>query len=205
MELEREALGVSGSATNKRTRRNQSERSAAARATIVRAVVQIIQSSGLAGATTRAVAMEAGVSRGALQHHFPSHDDLILEIVNEELTQHLHFRWDTEALRKKSLVQRIDLVLAHYYRVFFSPIFYAVIPLLIDPESAFRKRVQSRLIELQIAINNVWRNVFSDVPVNDEEVVPLRRMAMGAIRDYTLREHYSEAGTWTTDTKMLGI
>lgn len=201
--LEREALAFSVSTTRKRARRTQDERSAVTRATIVRAVVRIIESRGLASATTRAVALEAGVSRGAMQHHFPSHDDLILEIVSEELTQHLHFRWNTEVLRKKSLAQRIDLVLAHYYKVFSSPIFYAVIPVLINPEPTFRKRVQSRLIELQNAINNVWRNVFSDVPVSDEEVASMRRVAMGAIRGYSLRERYSEVGTWPTDAVML--
>ena len=205
MNLEREALAVSVSTTRKvaRVRRTQDERSSATRATIVRAVVRIIERRGLAGATTRAVALEAGVSRGAMQHHFPAHDDLILEIVSEELTQHLHFRWDTDELRTKSLAQRVDLVLAHYYKVFSSPIFCAVIPVLIDPEPAFRKRVQSRLIELQNAINHVWRNVFSDVPISDEEVASMRRVAMGAIRGYALRERYSDVGTWPTDAVML--
>ena len=64
--------------TAKPVRRTQAERSATTRGRILDAAVNCLDRSGYGATTTVSVAAEAGVSRGAMLHHFPSKADLML-------------------------------------------------------------------------------------------------------------------------------
>ena len=64
--------------TAKPPRRTQAERSATTRARILEAAVTCLFKAGYGATTTVSVAAEAGVSRGAMLHHFPSKADLML-------------------------------------------------------------------------------------------------------------------------------
>ena len=59
-------------------RRTQAQRSATTRAAVLRATVACLVELGYAGTTTAEVQARAGVSRGALTHHFPSKSALVL-------------------------------------------------------------------------------------------------------------------------------
>jgi AcrR family transcriptional regulator len=67
-------------------RRSQESRSAAARALLVRAAIEVLADGGYTRATTAAIATKARVTTGALHHHFPSKDDLFFAVL-DELTQ----------------------------------------------------------------------------------------------------------------------
>ena len=64
-----------------RTRRTQAERTAATRAALLEATVQCLVTQGFGGTTTTEVAHRAGVSPGALLHHFPAKADLLCAAV----------------------------------------------------------------------------------------------------------------------------
>ena len=63
-------------------RRSQEERSTATKALILEAATGILFSQGYAAATVQLVAAQAGVSRGAMLHHFPSKADLLGAVVD---------------------------------------------------------------------------------------------------------------------------
>lgn len=63
------------------TRRTQAERREETRAAILDAAVDCIAAEGYAAATTRRIAAWAGVTPGALQHHFASKAELLGEAV----------------------------------------------------------------------------------------------------------------------------
>lgn len=65
----------------RRTRRTQAERTEETRARILDAAVHVLSTRGYAGFRTAEVATQAGVSRGALTHHFPSRDELLVAVV----------------------------------------------------------------------------------------------------------------------------
>jgi AcrR family transcriptional regulator len=50
---------------------------------LLRAALQVVARDGLEGATTSAIATEAKVSEGALYRHFPSKDDLLIEVYRQ--------------------------------------------------------------------------------------------------------------------------
>ncbi len=60
------------------TRRTQAERRAATTEALLEATGQLLCESGYAGTTTTRVAERAGVSRGALLHHYPTRTSLLL-------------------------------------------------------------------------------------------------------------------------------
>jgi AcrR family transcriptional regulator len=64
-----------------RQRRTQEQRRTATRAALLSAAIRCLDKHGYGATTTVAVAAEAGVSRGAMLHHFPSKADLMLAVV----------------------------------------------------------------------------------------------------------------------------
>jgi AcrR family transcriptional regulator len=62
-------------------RRTQEERSASTQDLLVDTTIRLLHADGYAATTTHRIADEAGVSRGALLHHFPSKVDLMIAVV----------------------------------------------------------------------------------------------------------------------------
>jgi AcrR family transcriptional regulator len=151
----------------------------------------------------RAIALRAGVSRGALQHHFPSREDLLLAVVGEEIMADLNQRLDIARMARLPLEARVEQLLAHYYRVYASPIFKAVLSAAVDPTPNFATRLEAVLSQSQSMINRTWREVFIDIAIEDERLSSVRRIVMGALRGYALRERLGEQGNWPTDRQVL--
>jgi AcrR family transcriptional regulator len=64
-----------------RERRSNVDRSATTRRQIFEATVQCLTSGGYGAVTNIRVAEEAGVSRGAMMHHFPTQQDLLVATI----------------------------------------------------------------------------------------------------------------------------
>jgi AcrR family transcriptional regulator len=75
----------------------------ARRAQLARAVWRIVGRDGVAGASVRTVAREAGLSTGSVRHFFASHDQLLLFAV-EELVEQARRRIEQGALARLALV-----------------------------------------------------------------------------------------------------
>ena len=73
----------------RKTRRTQAERSAGTRGKLRDAAIRCLRERGYAATTTLLVAEEAGVSRGAMLHQFPTKVDLMLFVVREVYRQEL--------------------------------------------------------------------------------------------------------------------
>jgi AcrR family transcriptional regulator len=70
-------------------RRTQAQRRAATRAALVDAAAAEFASRGYHGATLDAIAGAAGVSKGAVYHHFSSKEELFLALLDERLEKRL--------------------------------------------------------------------------------------------------------------------
>ncbi|TSE01586.1 TetR family transcriptional regulator [Skermania sp. ID1734] len=69
------------------TRRTQAERTERTRSLLVEAAIRAIRDDGYQAATTRRVAEYAGVSLGAVAHHFPTRADLIAATLDHVATR----------------------------------------------------------------------------------------------------------------------
>lgn len=72
-----------------RVRRTQAERSAETRGKLLSATIRCLRERGYAATTTMLVAREAGLSRGAMLHQFPTKVDLMLFVVREVYAEEL--------------------------------------------------------------------------------------------------------------------
>jgi AcrR family transcriptional regulator len=124
-------------ATRRRGRRTQEERTAAMRARLLEATVECLVEFGYAGTTTTAVVERAGVSRGAILHHFPTKADLVATSVEHVMDRR------NEAFRKRFAVlpkdeNLVDSIVQALWGEINGPIFYAWLELLVasrtDPE-----------------------------------------------------------------------
>ncbi|GAC68344.1 TetR/AcrR family transcriptional regulator [Gordonia soli] len=104
-----------------RTQRTQAQRTAATRAKVLDATVEALVDVGYAGTTTQEVNRRAGVSRGALLHHFPTRESLVVAAVG-----HLVDRRMSELLtRPRTGDEDIDILL----EAFAGPLFDAALEL----------------------------------------------------------------------------
>jgi AcrR family transcriptional regulator len=109
-------------------RRTQEERSAATREAILDAAVGCLVDRGCSGTTTSTIQQRAGVSRGALTHHFPRREQLLVAAVDHLATRRAReLREDVEALPPGGDRSRDALRLV--YRQFVGDLFVAALEL----------------------------------------------------------------------------
>lgn len=102
------------------------DRSRATQAKLLDTTIRIISTRGLAATTVSLVAEEAGVSRGATQHHFPTREVLIREAVQqvaEERTQLLRDKFAELADKEPSDRE----ILARVFDYFTDDLFHAAV------------------------------------------------------------------------------
>jgi AcrR family transcriptional regulator len=112
-------------------RRTQAARTEETLGRILDAAVEMLATKGYAGFRTAEVAAKAGISRGALTHHFPSRDELLLAVVEEV------FRRAGEAGRARagtvhSVDEAISALLSDSHDFFFSELFLVALDLAIQ-------------------------------------------------------------------------
>jgi AcrR family transcriptional regulator len=146
-------------ASSSRPRRTQAERSEAMRARLAAAAFETIASGGLKALRLRAVSAAAGVSQGALLHHFPDKKAVILAAVEQALSL---ARADSSAWQVTGPTEPEALLramLAEFREFFFSDRFWVAMGITMeaakDPElyPSVRKSVAS----LRTPIYEAWR------------------------------------------------
>src|SRR5215469_12497956 len=152
--------GVTGAQTRRRT---QAERTAATRAALLEATVECLVTQGFGGTTTTEVAHRAGVSPGALLHHFPAKADLLCAAVGHlfELRQ-AEFRKAMANLGPGT--DRVEAGVDLLWSMFSGPTFVAWLELWIaarcDP--ALAEAVVRLDREFIAASEAVFRELFAD-------------------------------------------
>jgi AcrR family transcriptional regulator len=201
------AGNAQGAAVFKRRRprqKSQEERSTATRDALIHAAIDLIAERGYAAITTNLVADRAGVSRGALQHHFKSRDELIGAVM-EQLRRGVSFRVDPAPLINRALQDRIDAIVEHYRAMCLSREYRAALNLWIgiDQDSALFGELRKQTRGGQEGTAEDWQAIFQDLEIDPTALRSIRRIVMGSIRGYEQRERVDTAGDWIGDSKVL--
>ncbi len=101
-------------------RRRQEERSEATQARILAAAIECLSKLGYSATTTVAVGEHAGVSRGALLHHFPTRAELIAAAVRR-LFEELDERFRKAFAQVSADEDRIDAAVELIWKGYASP------------------------------------------------------------------------------------
>jgi AcrR family transcriptional regulator len=172
-------------------RPTQEQRSGATRAKLIQATIECIREHGYSATRTSEIAERAGLTRGALQHHFSTKPDLLLAVVasvSEEILEHLRL-----AERKKgSLRERVETTLQEIWDVYRSPGYHVVVEILVATRSDedLRKTLDPYTYSIENVLREWWASFFSDVGVPPDRIEATRHMVRSALRGMAISTDY---------------
>lgn len=169
-------------------RRTQAERSAETQRKLIDAAIAVLHRVGYGATTTGLIAEEAGVSRGAMLHQYPTKVDLMLAVVSEVYdreTEEYRRRGATAASPRERFFQFPELM----WDVLTRPAAMAVLEIMMgsrsDPELAARLAPLERRIEAtsQATVDQILKEGgFPDLP----EMNAMRRLFVAAVRGLSI-------------------
>lgn len=161
-----------------RPRRSHAERTAETRARIIEAVVESISEVGFHNTTAAEIVRRAGVTWGAVQHHFGGKDGILMAVLEASFGHFVHHLGNIEA-DQTPLDKRVDLFIDRAWQHFRSPEYRSTFEILLNSEgrehSTSEPPWQS---EMFTAWHGVWSRIFADVRL------PRRRIAV--LEHYTI-------------------
>jgi AcrR family transcriptional regulator len=129
---------ASPASSQKHKRRTQAERRATTHTALLDAAIDCLVEYGYAKTTTRRIAERAGVTPGALQHHFASKTALLGELIGYMRAKSMSEMFAEGVPNTRSIRKRQELLLDRMWRIYRGPLFTALLELGIgartDPE-----------------------------------------------------------------------
>ncbi len=162
-------------------RRTQAERTAATRERIVRAVVESIAEIGFQKTTANEITRRAGVTWGAVQHHFGGKDG-ILAAVLEESFERFAVRLAAVPIEGATLAERVSAFVDIAWAHFGSPDYRSTFEILLNyTRDAEVEDVPIWESEMFAAWNRVWSKIFADVTLPRRKLVALQAFSISAV------------------------
>src|SRR5690349_15265171 len=107
-------------------RRTQEQRRAETRRKLIEAAIQLLHEAGFARFTLGEVASRAGLTTGAVQHHFPTSDELLREVI-EAVYPMLHIDFSSLYASDLSIAERVGGMVDTYWQKLYGHPDYLVI------------------------------------------------------------------------------
>jgi len=173
-------------ATVESDRRTQEERRATTRAALLDAAIECLVEHGYAGTTTGRVCERAGLSRGAIGHHFHTRADMVVEALRE-LARRRAGEMIGEAERLPPGSERVERALDLLWTWFNGPLFHAAVDVAVaartDPE--LRTTLESIERELGRETLRCCRGMFAaaEADASNDQLI---QMSLAAIRGLAL-------------------
>jgi AcrR family transcriptional regulator len=161
-------------------RRTQAERTAATRERIMRAVVESIAEIGFQKTTANEITRRAGVTWGAVQHHFGGKDG-ILDAVLEESFDRFAQRLAEVRTEGASLAERVSAFVDIAWAHFGSPDYRSTFEILLNYTRDDDDGVPIWQSGMFSAWNRVWSKIFADVDLPRRKVVALQAFSISCV------------------------
>jgi len=164
-----------------RARRSHAERTAETRAKIIAAVVDSIAAVGFQRTTAQEIAHRAGVTWGAVQHHFGGKDGLLIAVLEESFNRFAE-RLDDVSLDSTDLTTRAALFVDRAWAHFRSRHYRSTFEILLnhlgraaEPSDADWRTRMAR------AWDGVWSRIFADSPLPRQQSLALQHFTVSAL------------------------
>lgn len=163
--------------------RTQEQRSAATRKALIEATLDLLAEVGYGRATTGEIAARAGVSRGALMHHFTSKEDLVAVAVEHKLHDATRtIQGWLEQVRAGTL--SFDGFLEHLWTLYSGPLLFVTIEHI--TEARHNETLRTSLVpvvrEFHAALDTTWRAFFRSSALDDDEIEVTLNMTTSLFR-----------------------
>lgn len=154
-----------------KTSRTQEERTSATRARLVEATLDLLLSKGYAGTTTVDIAARAGLTRGALAHHYAGKDELVVEAFDRHLTiVTQEIRTYATLVRDGSL--SLDDFIDRVWTIFSGRFFMLTLEEVTAARhnDFLRVRLVARTRDFHDSLDAIWRQFFDETGLNPLEI-----------------------------------
>ena len=178
-------------------RRTQAERTAETQLRILKAAANLIRRRGYARFRTAEVAAQAGLSRGAQLHHFPTKDSLVvatLEYVFEQ-AQILSRRRAAAINRPRDL---IEAVIEDAKEFFFSEHFMVAIDIVLSTstDQSVRKQILDISRKARRPVEIAWSEALAASGVPASVAADVVALTLGVVRGMALRTLWDNDPKW---------
>jgi AcrR family transcriptional regulator len=175
--------------SEQRTLDRQEAKSARARETICRATIDCLADYGYAETSINRVVERAGVSKGALQHHFPSKEDLITATADRLLQRSLDQRPPQTPAGESSVADELfavwtNLVNTKQYRALLEILTAA------RTDRQLHKRISPTLRQWNASIDRRMVEIYESPERDDEDVQILMVMNRSLMRGLVIQDRY---------------
>ncbi len=169
-------------------RRTQAERSDEMRQRLIEASAIVLRRKGYAGLRTDEVARVAKVSRGALQHHFPSKDSLVVATA-EHLLQASLSRGSRRAATAAAAADPLDAIIEDGIEFFLGADFSVVLDLVLagSKSRAMRDRILEHARTNRLGVEDAWLALLVAKGVPQEKAEKLLWLTISVIRGFAVR------------------
>jgi len=144
--------------TRKPRRRTHAERTSETRARIMSAVVESIAELGFKRSTAAEIARRAGITWGAVQHHFGGKDGILVAVLEDSFTRFAERLIDID-VDGVPLERRVALFVERAWQHFASPDFRSTFEILQHYAADSASEGQRAMLA---SWNRVWSRIFDD-------------------------------------------
>ncbi|WP_439496488.1 TetR/AcrR family transcriptional regulator [Bosea sp. (in: a-proteobacteria)] len=190
-------------------RRKQAERSAETRDALIQAATALLQSAGYANTTTALIAQHAGVTTGALHHHFPTKEELMFGVLDRSSERVLQ-RLDAQDHGGQGLGSNdngIDVasLVHHLWELYGDPEYWAVWEIIIGTraDEALHPRIVAHRLDTMKRVVHPWvaRHLTGAAPL--PEMLALFEFILVAIRGLSLERFLDKPSAYFEDSLKL--
>ncbi|GLR67193.1 hypothetical protein GCM10010909_18740 [Acidocella aquatica] len=180
-----------------RKRRTQEERSEETKQRILQAATRLTVRKGYAALRTADVAEEAGVSKGALQHHFESKETLVIALVEHAFNNQM-LASRQRAAQRDSTHDLIEMVIEDAKEFFFSEYFLVAVNLVLSsqPPSQLRTAVLAISQRARLPVEAAWKQAFIAAGIPQDIATELLSLTLAIVRGYSIRNLWDDNTEW---------
>lgn len=178
-------------------RRTQESRTNIAKESLLRATVDVLVERGYAGLTTKEVSTRAGLSSGALVHHFASKAELVVAgtaFVYDEMIKRTQESVQSEEAKKDPLRAFIK----DCSRIYFDWPFLAALEVVVFARTSndLMPQVQPFMGRYRKITNETWHQTFIEFGYSDRQALVLINITLNMIRGMAVNN------IWAHDMKL---
>jgi AcrR family transcriptional regulator len=187
-------------------RRTQEERRSTTRRNLLNAAAELIAAHGIAGVSVPQIASKAGVTTGAVQHHFGSREALLIAVV-ADFSEAMRTQTDERRLDQKASVEaRIAAICKQNWDMLNTNHFVATMEILIalrhDPNSF--PQILTLMESIEAELDRTWISYFAEEGLSEATLGALRHLMQATHRGLVIRRLYrSDRGVWEVERRLL--
>jgi AcrR family transcriptional regulator len=172
----------------RRSQRTQEERSTETRRKLVEAAIGVSQESGFANLTISRVAQYAGLSNGAMQHHFATRDDLVLAML-DTLYPILDLPFEEIASRRLSVKERVSTFVDLLWQIYSRPEYLVIWDIAFGTRSDPHLRAKLQAYQRDVAARALKQlsASFTDLNLTSEASEQVFQLIISCLRGIALQ------------------